>query len=201
MCNTYRQFGWHYLPCPWDIEISRSDCCRRYPQQHQITESFWYSCTDDKLSWVNKIDKAKYLVNRMLEGVNIALITDAGTPGISDPGEELVRFCYEAGIEVTSSGTGCVHYSADAVRLSTRRFVLKGFCRQIKRKGRLFLNVWRKRQGRQFLWSTAQALKDPSSAHKRRQERRGRFLYAVRSQNAMKRCSERLWGSICLLSG
>ena len=50
----------------------------------------------------NKIDKAKYLVNRMLEGVNIALITDAGTPGISDPGEELVRFCYEAGIEVTS---------------------------------------------------------------------------------------------------
>ena len=40
----------------------------------------------------NKIDKAKYLVNRMLEGVNIALITDAGTPGISDPGEELVRF-------------------------------------------------------------------------------------------------------------
>mgnify|MGYP000523727331 FL=1 len=46
----------------------------------------------------NKIDKAKYLVNQMLDGTNIALITDAGTPGISDPGEELVRFCYEAGI-------------------------------------------------------------------------------------------------------
>ena len=40
----------------------------------------------------NKIDKAKYLVNQMLDGTNIALITDAGTPGISDPGEELVRF-------------------------------------------------------------------------------------------------------------
>ena len=41
----------------------------------------------------NKYDKAKVLVNRMLGGENIALITDAGTPGISDPGEELVRQC------------------------------------------------------------------------------------------------------------
>ncbi len=47
----------------------------------------------------NKIDKAKYLVNRMLEGVNIALITDAGTPGISDPGEELVRFAMRQGLK------------------------------------------------------------------------------------------------------
>lgn len=38
----------------------------------------------------NKVDKAKYLVEKLKEGVNIALITDAGTPGISDPGEELV---------------------------------------------------------------------------------------------------------------
>ena len=50
----------------------------------------------------NKVDKAKYLVEKLKEGVNIALITDAGTPGISDPGEELVRQCYEAGIAVTS---------------------------------------------------------------------------------------------------
>ena len=50
----------------------------------------------------NKYDKAKSLVESMLAGKNIALITDAGTPGISDPGEELVRQCYEAGIEVTS---------------------------------------------------------------------------------------------------
>ena len=49
----------------------------------------------------NKVDKAKYLVEKLKEGVNIALITDAGTPGISDPGEELVRQCYEAGIAVT----------------------------------------------------------------------------------------------------
>ena len=50
----------------------------------------------------NKYDKAKVLVQEMLDGKNVALITDAGTPGISDPGEELVRQCYEAGVEVTS---------------------------------------------------------------------------------------------------
>ena len=42
----------------------------------------------------NKYDKAKALVEEMLQGKNIALITDAGTPGISDPGEELVRQCF-----------------------------------------------------------------------------------------------------------
>lgn len=50
----------------------------------------------------NKIDKAYVLISKMQEGQNIALITDAGTPGISDPGEELAAMCYEAGIEVTS---------------------------------------------------------------------------------------------------
>ena len=50
----------------------------------------------------NKIEKARTLIEKMQSGMNIALITDAGTPGISDPGEELVRMCYEAGIEVTS---------------------------------------------------------------------------------------------------
>ena len=50
----------------------------------------------------NKVDKARYLVEQMKDGADIALITDAGTPGISDTGEELVRQCYEAGLEVTS---------------------------------------------------------------------------------------------------
>ena len=50
----------------------------------------------------NKIEKGKKLVEKLQEGFNVALITDAGTPGISDPGEELVRMCYDAGIEVTS---------------------------------------------------------------------------------------------------
>ena len=47
----------------------------------------------------NKIDKAYTLIEKMQSGMNIALITDAGTPGISDPGEELAAMCYDAGIE------------------------------------------------------------------------------------------------------
>ena len=50
----------------------------------------------------NKIDKGHTLIEKLLEGQNIALITDAGTPAISDPGEELVRMCHEAGIEVSA---------------------------------------------------------------------------------------------------
>lgn len=50
----------------------------------------------------NKYDKAKALVQQLLSGADIALITDAGTPAISDPGEELVRQCHEAGVTVTS---------------------------------------------------------------------------------------------------
>ena len=50
----------------------------------------------------NKIEKGRKLVGKLLSGKNIALITDAGTPGISDPGEELVAMCYQEGIEVTS---------------------------------------------------------------------------------------------------
>ena len=48
------------------------------------------------------MDKAITLIEKLKEGKNIAVVTDAGTPGISDPGEELVAMCYEAGIEVTS---------------------------------------------------------------------------------------------------
>ena len=50
----------------------------------------------------NKIEKAYQLIGKLREGKNIALITDAGTPGISDPGEELVRICCEEGIDVVS---------------------------------------------------------------------------------------------------
>ena len=50
----------------------------------------------------NKYDKGRELIEKLRQGKNIALITDAGTPGISDPGEELVKMCAEEGIEVTS---------------------------------------------------------------------------------------------------
>ena len=76
----------------------------------------------------NKYDKAKVLVNRMLGGENIALITDAGTPGISDPGEELVKQCYEAGVEVTSlPGAAACVTALTLSGLSTRRFAFEAF--------------------------------------------------------------------------
>lgn len=76
----------------------------------------------------NKYDKAKILVSRMLGGENVALITDAGTPGISDPGEELVRQCYEAGIEVTSlPGAAACITALTLSGLSTRRFAFEAF--------------------------------------------------------------------------
>ena len=76
----------------------------------------------------NKYDKAKFLVEEMLKGKNVALITDAGTPGISDPGEELVRQCFEAGIKVTSlpGAAACI----TALTMSgqkTGRFVFEAF--------------------------------------------------------------------------
>ena len=76
----------------------------------------------------NKYDKAKVLVGRLLSGENIALITDAGTPGVSDPGEELVKQCYEAGIEVTSlPGAAACITALTLSGLSTRRFAFEAF--------------------------------------------------------------------------
>ena len=76
----------------------------------------------------NKIEKGKKLVEKLQEGMNIALITDAGTPGISDPGEELVKMCYEAGIEVTSlPGPAACITALTLSGLSTRRFAFEAF--------------------------------------------------------------------------
>lgn len=76
----------------------------------------------------NKIDKGRYLVGLLQEGKQIALITDAGTPGISDPGEELVKMCYEAGIEVTSlPGAAACITALTLSGLSTRRFAFEAF--------------------------------------------------------------------------
>ncbi|MEE1314809.1 MAG: 16S rRNA (cytidine(1402)-2'-O)-methyltransferase [Faecalimonas sp.] len=76
----------------------------------------------------NKIEKGKKLVEKLLAGEQIALITDAGTPGISDPGEELVQMCYEAGVEVTSlPGPAACVTALTLSGLSTRRFAFEAF--------------------------------------------------------------------------
>ena len=76
----------------------------------------------------NKYDKAQYLIGKMQEGTNVALITDAGTPAISDPGEVLVAECHKAGITVTSlPGPAACITALTLSGLSTRRFCFEGF--------------------------------------------------------------------------
>lgn len=83
----------------------------------------------------NKVEKAETLVNMMREGKNIALITDAGTPGISDPGEELVRQCFEAGIEVSSiPGPAACITALTMSGLPTRRFAFEAFLPRDKKE-------------------------------------------------------------------
>lgn len=88
----------------------------------------------------NKIDKGKYLIDQLKSGVNIALVTDAGTPGISDPGEELVKMAYEAGIEVTSlPGPAACITALTLSGLSTRRFAFEAFLPSDKKEKQLIL--------------------------------------------------------------
>lgn len=88
----------------------------------------------------NKIEKAYQLVDKMREGKNIALITDAGTPGISDPGEDLVRICYEEGIEVTSlPGAAACITALTMSGLPTRRFAFEAFLPRDKKERALVL--------------------------------------------------------------
>ena len=76
----------------------------------------------------NKYDKGRRLVEKLLEGSSIALITDAGTPGISDPGEELVKMCHDAGICVTAvPGPAACITALTISGLPTRRFVFEAF--------------------------------------------------------------------------
>ena len=83
----------------------------------------------------NKIEKAYQLVGKLKEGKNIALITDAGTPGISDPGEDIVRICYEEGIEVTSlpGAAACITALTMSGR-PTRRFSFEAFLPKDKKE-------------------------------------------------------------------
>ena len=83
----------------------------------------------------NKIEKAYQLVAKIREGKNIALITDAGTPGISDPGEDIVRICYEEGIPVTSlPGAAACITALTMSGLPTRRFAFEAFLPKDKKE-------------------------------------------------------------------
>lgn len=89
----------------------------------------------------NKIEKGRYLIRQMEEGKNIALITDAGTPGISDPGENLAAMAYSAGIEVTSLPGACACITALTVSgLPTGRFAFEAFLPSDKKERQRILD-------------------------------------------------------------
>ncbi|MBC7765707.1 MAG: 16S rRNA (cytidine(1402)-2'-O)-methyltransferase [Hyphomonadaceae bacterium] len=88
----------------------------------------------------NKVEKGKYLVEQLTLGQNIALVTDAGTPGISDPGEDLVKLCIKAGITVTAL-PGCVAFTTGLIcsGMSTKRFCFEGFLSTTKKNRKAHL--------------------------------------------------------------
>ncbi len=89
----------------------------------------------------NKVEKAKQLIGQLVNGQNIALITDAGTPAISDPGEVLVRMCLESGVQVTSlPGPAACITALTLSGLPTRRFCFEGFLPADKKEKKLVLN-------------------------------------------------------------
>ena len=95
----------------------------------------------------NKYEKGRKLVEKMLEGSTVALSTDAGTPGISDPGEELVRMCYEAGIPVTVvPGPAACITGLILSGLPTRRFAFEAFLPTDKKEREAVLDSLRQEQ-------------------------------------------------------
>lgn len=88
----------------------------------------------------NKVEKARQLVGQLLSGQNIALITDAGTPAISDPGEVLVKMCHESNVPVTSlPGPAACITALTLSGLATRRFCFEGFLPSDKKERRAVL--------------------------------------------------------------
>lgn len=112
----------------------------------------------------NKYDKAAHLVEQLSEGMNIALVTDAGTPGISDPGEELVRQAYAAGITVTSLPGACACITALTLSaLPTRRFAFEAFLPNDKKERRRILDALQNETRTTILYEAPHHLKNTLS--------------------------------------
>lgn len=96
----------------------------------------------------NKTEKAVALIGQMNQGKNVALITDAGTPAISDPGEVLVNMCHDAGIVVTSlPGAAACITALTLSGLSTRRFCFEGFLPSDKKEKKDILEDLKRSRG------------------------------------------------------
>lgn len=108
----------------------------------------------------NKTEKAFTLIDEMKAGKNIALVTDAGTPAISDPGEVLVRMCQEEGITVTSLPGACACITALTLSgLPTRRFCFEGFLPPDKKERAHILDALKNEERTAILYEAPHHLK------------------------------------------
>ena len=109
----------------------------------------------------NKVDKARYLVGEIQKGKNVAIITDAGTPGISDPGEVLVSRCFDEGIVVSSvPGPAACITALTMSGLSTRRFAFEAFLPREKRDRQRILEELKNETRTIIIYEAPHHLKD-----------------------------------------
>ena len=128
----------------------------------------------------NKYDKARYLTRKLLDGSDIALVTDAGTPGISDPGEEIVQEAYRAGIQVTSLPGACACITALTLSgLPTRRFAFEAFLPHDKRERKVILNSLKEETRTIIIYEAPHDLKNTLNE-----------LYSVLSDRTITICRE-----------
>ena len=103
----------------------------------------------------NHVSAGQAILKRLLAGESCALVTDAGTPAISDPGEDLVRLCAENGVEILSIPGCCAAVNALAVSgLPTGRFTFEGFLTVNKKSRREHLD-YLKNEGRTMIFHEA----------------------------------------------
>lgn len=108
----------------------------------------------------NKYEKAEELIARLAAGENIALVTDAGTPAISDPGEVLAAKCLEQGIRVTSLPGACALITALTMSgMPARRFCFEGFLPQEKKEKRHILEALEQEERTTILYEAPHRLK------------------------------------------
>ena len=128
----------------------------------------------------NKYDKARYLTRKLLDGSDIALVTDAGTPGISDPGEEIVQEAYRAGIQVTSLPGACACITALTLSgLPTRHFAFEAFLPHDKRERKVILNSLKEETRTIIIYEAPHHLKNTLNE-----------LYSVLSDRTITICRE-----------
>lgn len=109
----------------------------------------------------NKYEKADFLLEKLREGQNIALITDAGTPAISDPGEVMVRKCLDAGIPVTSLPGACACITALTMSgQPARRFAFEAFLPSDRKERRQILEELRTETRTMVIYEAPHHLKD-----------------------------------------